>query len=85
MLNNSSPGQVVYEPFLGSGTTLIAAETCERSCLAMELSPAYVDVALRRWQDFTGESAVHAVGGSFSDIAQQRGVATEQSAAESDT
>ena len=83
MLNNSSPGQVVYEPFLGSGTTLIAAETCGRSCLAMELSPAYVDVAIRRWQDFTGDAAVHAGGGSFTEIAPRRGVATEQCPAES--
>jgi DNA modification methylase len=83
MLNNSSPGQVVYEPFLGSGTTLIAAETCGRSCLAMELSPAYVDVAIRRWQDFTGDTAVHAGGGSFTEIAPRRGVATEQCPAES--
>ena len=58
MLNNSSPGQAVYEPFCGSGTSIIAAETCGRSCLALELDPAYVDVAVTRWQDFTGERAV---------------------------
>jgi DNA modification methylase len=78
MLNNSSPGQAVYEPFLGSGTTLIAAETCGRSCLGLELSPTYVDLAIKRWQDFTGSTAVHANGGSFTDIAQQRGVLIEQ-------
>jgi DNA modification methylase len=44
MLNNSSMGQAVYEPFMGSGTTLIAAETCGGICFGMELSPAYVDV-----------------------------------------
>ena len=55
--NNSLPGQAVYEPFSGSGTTIIAAETTGRSCLAMELDPAYVDVAVQRWQDFTGEKA----------------------------
>ncbi|HWX49187.1 MAG TPA: DNA methyltransferase [Roseomonas sp.] len=44
--NNSSPGQAVYEPFCGSGTTLIAAETSGRACHALELSPAYVDVAV---------------------------------------
>jgi DNA modification methylase len=58
MLNNSSPGDVVYEPFLGSGTTLIAAETCGRICFGIELSPTYVDVAVRRWQDFSGRQAV---------------------------
>jgi DNA modification methylase len=56
--NNSSPGQAVYEPFMGSGTTLIAAEMTGRVCLGLELNPAYVDVAVTRWQDFTGEVAV---------------------------
>ena len=46
MLNNSSPGQAVYEPFSGSGTSIIAAETCGRISLSMELDPAYVDVAV---------------------------------------
>lgn len=55
--NNSSPGQAVYEPFSGSGTTIIACEMTGRSCYAMELSPAYVDVAVQRWQEFTGEQA----------------------------
>ena len=51
--NNSSPGQAVYEPFSGSGTTIIAAEMTGRSCHAIELNPLYVDVAVRRWQEFT--------------------------------
>ena len=58
MLNNSSPGQAVYEPFMGSGTTLIAAETTGRVCYGIELNPAYVDVAVSRWQNFTGNQAV---------------------------
>jgi DNA modification methylase len=58
MLNNSAPGQPVYEPFSGSGTSIIAAETCGRISLAMELDPAYVDVAVERWQSFTGETAI---------------------------
>ena len=56
--NNSSPGQAVYEPFSGSGTTIIAAEMTGRACHAIELSPAYVDVAVQRWQAFTGEIAI---------------------------
>jgi DNA modification methylase len=56
--NNSSPGQAVYEPFSGSGSTLIAAEITGRACHAVELSPAYVDCAVLRWQAFTGEAAV---------------------------
>lgn len=58
MLNNSSPGQAIYEPFLGSGTTLIAAQSCGRVCFAIELDPLYVDVAIKRWQAFTGEQAI---------------------------
>ena len=55
--NNSSPGQAVYEPFAGSGTTIIAAEMTGRVCHAIELNPVYVDVAVRRWQAFTGKTA----------------------------
>lgn len=55
--NNSSPGQAVYEPFAGSGTTIIAAEMTGRCCYALELNPTYIDVAVRRWQEFTGEEA----------------------------
>jgi DNA modification methylase len=55
--NNSSADQAVYDPFLGSGTTVIAAETTGRVCLAMELEPAFVDVAVRRWDAFTGKKA----------------------------
>lgn len=58
ILNNSKTGDSVYEPFSGSGTTLVACEKSGRVCLAMELNPAYVDVAIRRWQNLTGLSAV---------------------------
>jgi DNA modification methylase len=68
ILNNSSPGQAVYEPFSGSGTTIIAAETTGRACHAIELSPAYVDVAVQRWQAFTGERAM--LEGSAMDFAE---------------
>ena len=70
MLNNSSPGQAVYEPFSGSGTTIIAAETVGRVCLAMELNPAYVDVAVQRWQAFTGKAAVRSDGVAFEAAAK---------------
>lgn len=56
--NNSSVGQAVYEPFSGSGTTIIAAEQTGRCCYAMELNPAYVQIAIDRWEHFTGEKAV---------------------------
>lgn len=48
----------VYDPFLGSGTTLVAAERLERRCFAMEIDPKYVAVAVKRWEDFTGQRAV---------------------------
>jgi DNA modification methylase len=56
--NSSVPGDLVYEPFSGSGTTIIAAETLGRRCYAMELEPRYVQVAIERWQAFTGKEAV---------------------------
>ncbi|MGV8986052.1 MAG: site-specific DNA-methyltransferase [Cypionkella sp.] len=68
ILNNSSLGQVVYEPFLGSGTTLIAAEATGRICHAIELNPAYVDVAIQRWQAFTGQEV--RLAGNQSTFAQ---------------
>jgi DNA modification methylase len=55
--NNSAPGEVVYEPFAGSGSTLIAAETIGRSCIALELDPRYCDVIVKRWENFTGQRA----------------------------
>jgi len=71
--NNSSPGQAVYEPFMGSGTTLIAAEMSGRVCYGIELNPAYVDVAVQRWQQFTGETAVLASGGAaFDDLMAEK-------------
>jgi DNA modification methylase len=71
--NNSSPGQAIYEPFSGSGTTLIAAEMSGRACHAVELSPAYVDVAVLRWQAFTGETAALAgSGATFANVAARR-------------
>ena len=55
---HSDKGDIVLEPFSGSGTTIIAAEQTERQCYAMELSPVYCDLAIRRWEEFTGEKAV---------------------------
>jgi DNA modification methylase len=50
-------GETVYEPFSGSGTTIIACEQLNRKCYAMEIEPRYVDVAVRRWEKFTGKTA----------------------------
>jgi DNA modification methylase len=71
--NNTRPGQAIYDPFLGSGTTLIAAEMTGRICCGVELNPAYVDVIVRRWQLFTGRTARHqASGQSFDERADKR-------------
>jgi DNA modification methylase len=61
--NHTKPGEIMYEPFSGSGSQIIAAEQTGRRCYAMELSPNYVDVAVRRWQQYTGKRAVHAETG----------------------
>ena len=71
MLNNSSPGQAIYEPFLGSGTTLIAAQSSGRVCLAIEIDPLFVDLAIRRWQAFTGEKAVRESDGAYFEVLDQ--------------
>ncbi len=63
MLNNASRGQAVYDPFLGSGTSLIAAEISGRICYGLELSPAYADVIVTRWQNLTGREATLAGDG----------------------
>lgn len=71
--NNSHPGQEVYEPFLGSGTTLIACQMSGRVCLALEIDPCYVDMAVRRWQEFTGEHArLEATGQGFAQVEGER-------------
>ena len=72
--NNSSPGQAVYEPFSGSGTTIIAGEMTGRCVYAIELNPAYVDMAVTRWQNFTGQTAtLEATGQTFEALQAERG------------
>ena len=73
IVNNSSPGQAVYEPFSGSGTTIIACEKEARIALAVELEPAYVDVAVTRWQNFTGKQAtLDGDGRTFEQVKAER-------------
>lgn len=73
IFNNSSPGQAVFEPLVGSGTTLIAAETTGRVCFGTELNPDYVDVAIERWQTFTGAAAILAeTSERFADLKAKR-------------
>lgn len=57
IVNNSVSGDAVYDPFLGSGTTLIACEMEGRRCIGLEINPVYVDVIVKRWEAFTGRTA----------------------------
>lgn len=69
----TNPGQAAYEPFSGSGTTLIACEKTGRSCRASEIEPKYVDVAVRRWQAFAGGVAtLEGDGRTFAEIEAER-------------
>ena len=73
ILNNSAKGDAVYEPFSGSGTTIIAGEQSERRVYAVELHPQYVDIAVRRWQTFTGKTAtLDGDGRTFAEITAER-------------
>ncbi len=60
IMDVSARGDVVLDPYLGSGTSVIAAERTGRRCYGLEIDPLYVDVIIRRWQSFTGEQARHA-------------------------
>ena len=63
LLDCSIRGDMVFDPFLGSGSTLMAAERTGRICRGLEIDPLYVDVAIRRWQRMTGERGIHAESG----------------------
>jgi DNA modification methylase len=73
ILNHIKRGALVYEPFLGSGTTLAAAEVTERACCGVELDPKYVDVVVQRWQNLSGKKAkLEEDGRTFAEIASER-------------
>jgi hypothetical protein len=68
----SSQGDIILDPFLRIGTTVIAAERTGRVCFAMEVDPAYADSTIRRWQAFTRQPAIHAVSGrSFAELEEE--------------
>jgi len=74
ILNHTEKGEGVYDPFLGSGSTLIAAQELERICYGLEIDPRYCDVIVQRWQTFTGKQATleNAHGATFEHVKEGR-------------
>jgi hypothetical protein len=79
ILNHTESGGLVYDPFLGSGTTLAAAELTGRICLGTELDPKFVDVIVMRWQNLTGQEATldGAAGLTFEHVKHGRRMEAE--------
>jgi DNA modification methylase len=69
--NHALPGEVIYEPFSGSGSQIIAAEKTDRECRAMEIDARYIDAAIIRWQSFTGQQAT-LNGKTFDEVRAER-------------
>ena len=81
ILNHTRRGELVYDPFLGSGTMLIAAETTARRCCGLELDPKYVDLIILRWQQVTGKFAtLDGSGVTFDEVRSQRSESPKQPA-----
>jgi ParB/RepB/Spo0J family partition protein len=79
IMDVTSRGDIVLDAFLGSGTTVIAAERTGRACYGIEIDPAYVDTVVRRWQAFTGKAATHGTSGrSFTELEQEVANATKR-------
>jgi DNA modification methylase len=72
ILNHTEPGAFVYDPFLGSGTTLIACELTGRKCIAIDIDPRYCDVAIQRWQDLSAKLACLETGETFDSVRRAR-------------
>jgi DNA modification methylase len=73
IVNHTKRGDAIYDPFLGSGTTIMAAELTERFCCGIDIDPRYVDVAVIRWQGFTGQEAtLDGDGRTFEQVKAER-------------
>jgi len=72
ILDVTAHGDLVLDPFVGSGTTLLAAERTGRRCYAIELDPHYVDTAIARWEAMSGQRATLADGRTFEEVRAQR-------------
>jgi DNA modification methylase len=72
ILDCSARGDIIFDPFMGSGTTLIAAERVGRVCRGIEIDPLYVDTIIRRWQAYSGDKAIQATSSiRFDDLPTQ--------------
>jgi DNA modification methylase len=84
ILDVTRRGDIVLDPFLGSGTTLMACERTGRRCRGLELDPLYVDVIVRRWQDYTGDQArLVEMGQPFDAVAEERALSEAREGAAS--
>jgi DNA modification methylase len=73
ILNNTRAGDGVYDPFIGSGTALVACSLTDRVCYGMEIDPCYVDMTVTRWQELTGKKAIlDGDGRTFDEVAEER-------------
>jgi DNA modification methylase len=78
ILNHTERGAIVYDPFLGSGSTLVAAEDAGRICYGLEIDPTYVDIVVLRWQALTGKAAtLEGDGRTFDQIRSERSARSE--------
>jgi DNA modification methylase len=85
IMNHLKRGELVYDPFLGSGTTLAAATTAERRCCGTEIEPKYVDVVVQRWQQLTGQQATLSDDGrTYAEVSAERKKAAGEPAADQD-
>lgn len=85
LLDVTAMGDLVLDPFLGSGTTVLAAELAKRVCAGIEISPAYVDVVVGRWEKMTGLEAIHEETGlTFAELTQSRALSTEEISSEAE-
>lgn len=79
IMNCTERGDIVLDPFLGSGTTIIAAARTGRRCCGLEIDPIYTDVIIRRWDAFTRAQAIHVGSGrTFAELADERESASDK-------
>lgn len=84
IMDCSSRGDIVLDPFAGSGTTLIAAERTRRKARLIELDPIYCDLIIRRWEQAIGGKAVLSDGRSFEDVREERFTSGERQEGENE-